>query len=107
MLLVFLAKIYKLYQRLIHDTAWTWGNSLAWRIPKHIVEELSLELNDEVDCQVENGKIAIEPVSKQKDYTLNKLLDQIIERRVRKFFGGNQREMRCGRLHPTARSFFC
>lgn len=56
-----------------------WGNSLAWRIPKHIVEELSLESNDEVDCHVENGKIVIEPVSKQKNYTLDELLDQIIE----------------------------
>jgi len=56
-----------------------WGNSLAWRIPKHIVEELSLESNDEVNCYVENGKIVIEPVSKQNDYTLDELLDQIIE----------------------------
>ncbi|MBE9192757.1 AbrB/MazE/SpoVT family DNA-binding domain-containing protein [Gloeocapsopsis crepidinum LEGE 06123] len=56
-----------------------WGNSLAWRIPKHIVEELSLESNDEVDCHVEDGKIIIEPVSKQKDYTLDELLAQIIE----------------------------
>ncbi|MUL38915.1 AbrB/MazE/SpoVT family DNA-binding domain-containing protein [Gloeocapsopsis dulcis] len=56
-----------------------WGNSLAWRIPKHIVEELSLESNDEVNCHVEDGKIVIEPVSKQKDYTLDDLLAQIIE----------------------------
>ncbi|AFZ28923.1 AbrB/MazE/SpoVT family DNA-binding domain-containing protein [Gloeocapsa sp. BRSZ] len=56
-----------------------WRKSLAWQIPKHIVEELSSESNDEVNCRVENGKIVIKPVSKQKDYTLDELLAQIIE----------------------------
>ncbi len=55
-----------------------WGNSLALRIPRHVVEELSLQLNDEVECKVEDGKLVIEVIRKQ-EYTLDELLAQEIE----------------------------
>jgi antitoxin MazE len=42
------------------------------------VEELSLQLNDEVECKVEDGKLVIEVIRKQ-EYTLDELLAQEIE----------------------------
>lgn len=33
-----------------------WGNSLAVRIPKYIIEQLKLEMADEIDCKVEDGR---------------------------------------------------
>lgn len=55
-----------------------WENSLALRIPHYVIEELSLQLNDEVECKVENGKLVIE-VIRNKEYTLDELLAQDIE----------------------------
>lgn len=57
-----------------------WGNSLAFRLPKHIVKELSLQVNDEVYCHLENGKLIIEPVRAIKEYTLNELLEGVIDK---------------------------
>lgn len=34
-------------------------NSLALRIPYHVAQEMSLQLNDEVECKVEDGKLVI------------------------------------------------
>jgi antitoxin MazE len=36
-----------------------WGNSLAIRIPKSVVEALELKLNDAVECSIEGGKLVI------------------------------------------------
>lgn len=55
-----------------------WGNSLGLRIPRHIVEELSLHPNDEVECRVEKGRLIVEVVQKRK-YTLEELLSQEME----------------------------
>ncbi|MBD2305232.1 AbrB/MazE/SpoVT family DNA-binding domain-containing protein [Chroococcidiopsis sp. FACHB-1243] len=55
-----------------------WGNSLGLRIPKHIVEELSLQPNDEVECRVEKGRLIVEVIQKRK-YSLEELLSQEIE----------------------------
>lgn len=55
-----------------------WGNSLGLRIPKHIVEELSLQPNDEVECRVEKGRLIIEVIRRRK-YTLEELLSQEME----------------------------
>lgn len=56
-----------------------WGNSLAVRIPKYIADELSLAINDEVDCRLEKGRLIIEPVQKFPKYTLSELLSQELE----------------------------
>jgi antitoxin MazE len=63
-----------------------WKNSLALRIPHHVVEELSLQLNDEVDCKVEDSKLVIE-VIRPKEYTLDELLTQDIEDEPEIFWG--------------------
>jgi antitoxin MazE len=56
-----------------------WGNSLAVRIPKYIADELSLGVNDEVDCRLEKGQLIVEPVQKFPKYTLAELLSQEFE----------------------------
>jgi antitoxin MazE len=56
-----------------------WGNSLAVRIPKYIADELSLGVNDEVDCRLEKGQLIVEPVQKFPKYTLAELLSQELE----------------------------
>lgn len=37
-----------------------WGNSLAVRIPSHIVRETGLEYNTAVEMKVEDGKLVIQ-----------------------------------------------
>jgi antitoxin MazE len=37
-----------------------WGNSLAVRIPKHMVRETGLEYNVAVEMKVEDGKLVIQ-----------------------------------------------
>lgn len=51
-----------------------WGNSLAFRIPKLIAQELDLKPNDAVSCRIESGKLVIEPFQKDFEYTLDELL---------------------------------
>lgn len=52
-----------------------WGNSLATRIPKAVVEAVGLHFNQEVDIQAVDGKIVITP-SKAIEYDLDDLLRQ-------------------------------
>lgn len=52
-----------------------WGNSLATRIPKAVVESVGLHFNQEVDIEAVNGKIIITP-SKTIEYNLEDLLRQ-------------------------------
>jgi len=54
-----------------------WGNSLAFRIPKHISDQLNLNEKDSVLCDVENGRLIIEPI--RKEYTLDGLLAELVE----------------------------
>lgn len=56
-----------------------WGNSLAFRIPKLIAQELNLKPNDAVQCSVQDGKLVIE-IQEAKEYTLEELLAGDIER---------------------------
>ncbi len=52
-----------------------WGNSLATRIPKAVVESIGLHFNQEVDIEAVDGKIIITP-SKTIEYDLDDLLRQ-------------------------------
>jgi antitoxin MazE len=56
-----------------------WGNSLAIRIPKYIAEELALVVNGEVDCQLKDGVLVVQPVNKLGKYTLQQLLTEELE----------------------------
>lgn len=56
-----------------------WGNSLAIRIPKYVVETLNLSSEDVVECSVEAGKLVIEPMPDLPELTLEQLLSGPIE----------------------------
>ncbi len=56
-----------------------WGNSLAIRIPKYIVDELVLTVNGEVDCRLENGVLIIQPIHQLGKYSLQQLISQELE----------------------------
>jgi antitoxin MazE len=50
-----------------------WGNSLGVRIPKTIVQQLSLHPGSIVDMAIENDKIVLYP----KKYNLSEMLSNI------------------------------
>lgn len=52
-----------------------WGNSLATRIPKAVVDSIGLHLNQQVEIEAVNGKIIITP-AKIIEYNLEELLRQ-------------------------------
>lgn len=53
-----------------------WGNSLATRIPKAVVESIDLQLDQQVTIEAVNGKIVITPIRKKKEYQLDDLLSR-------------------------------
>jgi antitoxin MazE len=56
-----------------------WGNSLAIRIPKYVVEALNLNSDDVVECSVENGKLVVEPIQALPELSLEELLAGVVE----------------------------
>jgi len=58
----------------MHMVIKKWGNSLATRIPKAIVESIDLHLDQEVEIEAVNGRIIITPLKEKKEYTLEELL---------------------------------
>lgn len=51
-----------------------WGNSLATRIPKAIVDSVGLELDQEVTIEAVGGQIIITPNKPKNEYCLTELL---------------------------------
>ena len=60
----------------MHMVIKKWGNSLATRIPKAIVESIDLHLDQKVEIEAVNGKIVITPLKEKKEYKLEELLRQ-------------------------------
>ena len=60
----------------MHMVIKKWGNSLATRIPKAIVDSIDLHLDQEVEIEAVNGKIIITPLQEKKEYKLEELLSQ-------------------------------
>jgi antitoxin MazE len=58
-----------------------WGNSLALRIPKAMIEEAGLSLNAEVELVLVEGELVIKPSYKRR-YTLEELVSKITEDNV-------------------------
>ena len=56
-----------------------WGNSLAIRLPKHIVQELDLKANDAIEVSVLGGKVVLKPIQALPELTLEELLDHVTE----------------------------
>ncbi len=53
-----------------------WGNSLAIRLPHHLVKEVHLTEGVEVDLVVVNGNLVIKP-RRRKRYSLEELVSGI------------------------------
>ena len=51
-----------------------WGNSLATRIPKAIVDSVGLKIDQEIGIEAVDGKIIITPKKRIKEYSLDDLL---------------------------------
>ena len=56
-----------------------WGNSLALRIPKAFAREIEIEENSSVNLTLADGKISVEPVSMNYEYSLDELIEQVNE----------------------------
>jgi len=56
-----------------------WGNSLAVRIPKYVVEALNLKPNDALNCTVEDGRLILEPIQALPELSLEELLAGIVK----------------------------
>jgi antitoxin MazE len=56
-----------------------WGNSLAIRIPKYVVEALELKPNDAVECSLEEGKLVVQRIQTLPELSLEELLADITE----------------------------
>ncbi|RXJ82106.1 AbrB/MazE/SpoVT family DNA-binding domain-containing protein [Arcobacter sp. F2176] len=55
-----------------------WGNSQGLRVPKDIMDTLNLNIGDNVDIKIENGKVIIEAIKKDRPkYNLNDLVSQV------------------------------
>lgn len=53
-----------------------WGNSMALRLPKPIVQEVGMKEGGLVDLSVSRGKLLVLPI-KKPEYSLKKLLKAI------------------------------
>jgi antitoxin MazE len=53
-----------------------WGNSLAVRIPQHVVKEIQLAEGAEVDLLIIDGNLVIKPRSRRR-YSLEELVSAI------------------------------
>lgn len=56
-----------------------WGNSLALRIPKYVVEALELKPNDAVECTLEEGKLVVKRIQNLPELSLDELLASITD----------------------------
>jgi antitoxin MazE len=55
-----------------------WGNSQGLRVPKDIMDTLNLNIGDNVNIKIENGKVIIEAIKKDRPkYNLNELVAQV------------------------------
>jgi antitoxin MazE len=56
-----------------------WGNSLAVRLPKHVLQSLDLKVNDRLSITEVEGKIVLEPILELEELSLDFLLSQVTE----------------------------
>ncbi len=62
-----------------------WGNSQGLRVPKDIMEKLHLHIGDDVELKIEDDKVIIEPIKKEKrKYNLDELIAKMPKNYVAK-----------------------
>lgn len=62
-----------------------WGNSLAVRLSKHVVQESNIREGSHLGVEVDDGKIVLE-VKGRKQYSLRKLLAKVTRKNVHREF---------------------
>ena len=56
----------------------SWGNSQGLRFPKDIMKELSLSIGDKLNVLVQDQKIILEPIKKNRiKYDINQLVSKL------------------------------
>jgi len=62
----------------MHTKIKKWGNSQGLRIAKHLLQEAQIELGDEVEIAVQDGKLVISPLKNVRNrYKLADLIKEI------------------------------
>jgi antitoxin MazE len=55
-----------------------WGNSQGLRLPKDVINDLHLAIGDMVNVFVQDNKVIIEPIKREKiKYDINELVSKI------------------------------
>lgn len=54
-----------------------WGNSMAMRIPKHMLEEMGLSADQEVELSIVDGELRVRPLRSASAYNLEDLVKGI------------------------------
>ena len=55
-----------------------WGNSQGMRFPKFLLKEAQIDVGDDVNISIKQGKIIIEPVKKiRKKYRIKELVSKM------------------------------
>ena len=54
-----------------------WGNSLALRIPSHLVKELGIHEDTQVEVRCEDGRLLVVPVTEVPQFSLHELLEKV------------------------------
>ncbi len=64
-----------------------WGNSLAIRIPKSFANQIEINQGSIIDLFTKDGKLIIKPIKKNKEYSLDVLLEGVSEKNIHKEIG--------------------
>lgn len=54
-----------------------WGNSLAVRLPRGLVDELNIEPGSELEASVRGGILRVRPIPPVTSFNLDDLLDRL------------------------------
>ncbi len=68
-----------------------WGNSVAARLPKHVVAAAKISEGVEAEIEIRDGNIILMPVRRPRRYTLAELLDGVTPGNVDRFDWGPDR----------------
>ncbi|EJK2297073.1 type II toxin-antitoxin system antitoxin MazE [Salmonella enterica] len=64
---------------MIRSNVKRWGNSPAVRIPASVMQALHLNIDDEIKIELVEGKLIIEPVTNEIEFSLAQLVNGITD----------------------------